>query len=404
MKRFTYTIMLLAIAGSVLSGQMTLEYYYPDMNLAISACADSITSPCTSVHQSAYASFLGIPVAVYGLLFYLFILFTILVADYASENYYLHSAVILFPLIVMGLLVDILLAIALINLRLLCTSCIASYVITILLLIVLILWLRAIKRDNHISFGTIIKTTLAFGKESPDRRAVLSLYILFAFFLSFALFTTSYTLKIKTHTPQPPRERIEAFVNRFFASPPDEIELPASSMTLGNPKAPVTIVVFTDFLCSACYKFFLIEKHLFARFHNKIRIVYYNFPLDSACNRYIINTRYPNSCIASRALIASALVNNFEKYLLRHFNEFKNGVPNYNQETSIAIAASLMDTDQFIQKLESPEITDILTRDTELAKAFRINATPTMFIQGRKLIGVLPQAVLEAIIERALEE
>lgn len=404
MKRFTYVIMILAIVGSVFSGQMTLEYYYPDMTIAMSACADSITNPCTSIHHSAYASFLGIPVAVYGLLFYLFILFTILVADYASENYYLHSAVILFPLIIMGLLVDILLAIALINLRLFCTLCIATYAINILLLVVLILWLRAIKRDHRISLGSLIKTTLAFGKESPDKRAVLSLYILFVFFLSFALFTISYTLKLKTHTPQPPRERIEAFVNKFFASPPDEIELPASSMTLGNPKAPVTIVVFTDFLCSACYKFFLIEKHLFARFHDRIRIIYYNFPLDSACNRYIINTRYPNSCIASRALIASALVNNFEKYLLRHFNEFKNGVPNYNQGTSIAIAAPLMDTDQFIQKLESPEITDILRRDTELAKAFRINATPTMFIQGRKLIGVLPRQVLEAIIERALEE
>ena len=181
MKKFIYGIILLAIAGSVLSGQMTLEYYYPDMTIAVSACAESITNPCASIHQSAYASFLGIPVAVYGLLFYLFILFTILVADYASESYYLHSAVILFPLIVLGLLVDILLGIALINMRLFCTSCIATYVINMLLLIILILWVRAITREHHTTLREIIRSTLFFVKESADKRAVLSLYILFVF-------------------------------------------------------------------------------------------------------------------------------------------------------------------------------------------------------------------------------
>ena len=45
----------------------------------------------------------------------------------------------------------------------------------------------------------------------------------------------------------------------FYQTPAQKIDFPDSGIILGNPEAEVTLYVFTDFLCSACYEFYRIE-------------------------------------------------------------------------------------------------------------------------------------------------
>ncbi len=402
MKKFTYIVILLTIIGTVLSASLTIEHFYPDTGISSTFCKDSIINPCSSIQYSEYSTLLGIPVAAFGLLFFVFILFFVLIADYAAERYYLYFLAIALPLSALSILIDIFLFIILIKLRYFCTLCIMTYFINILLFITLIFWTIKTKSTFSMSFKDILKSILELAGENPDRKAALSLFIIFAFFLSFAIFSSSYILKIKTYEPSPPKEKIEAFLNTFFSSQPIDLALPESNMILGDVNAPVSIVVFTDFLCTACYKFFLAEKYLFSKFQNKINIIYYNYPLDKTCNKYLSHTRYLNSCMASRAITSAAQLESFEQYLLNHFNKYRAIAHGYNREASFAIASQIVDMNTFIQKFNSNEVDEIIVRDIILAKELNINATPTLFINGRKLVGALPGKVLEAIIEREL--
>jgi protein-disulfide isomerase/uncharacterized membrane protein len=402
MKKFIYTVMLLAVAGTILSGSLTIEHYYPDTGISSTLCKDSIINPCSSIQQSEYATILGIPVAAFGLLFYIFILFSVLIADYAAERYYLYFLAIALPLTAVSILIDIFLLIILIKLSVFCTLCMLTYLINVLLFIILILWIIKTKSTRNMSLRDVLRSILGFGQENPDRRATLSLFIIFIFFLSFAIFSSSYIMKIKTYEPSPSKEKIEAFINKFFLSPPADLNLPESKMILGNTNAPVSIVVFTDFLCSACYKFFRVEKYLFSKFQDKINVIYYNYPLDKSCNKYTSYTRYLNSCLASRAITAAAQLKSFEQYLIEHFSRYPAIARAYNMESSFEIADRVIDRSTFIEKFNSDETGEIVERDINIARELGIDATPTIYINGRKLVGVLPGKVIEAIIEREL--
>lgn len=402
MKKFIYTVMLLAVAGTILSGSLTIEHYYPDTGISSTLCKDSIINPCSSIQQSEYATILGIPVAAFGLLFYIFILFSVLIADYAAERYYLYFLAIALPLTAVSILIDIFLLIILIKLSVFCTLCMLTYLINVLLFIILILWIMKTKSTRNMSLRDVLRSILGFGQENPDRRATMSLFIIFIFFLSFAIFSSSYILKIKTYEPSPSKEKIEAFINKFFLSPPADLNLPESKMILGNTNAPVSIVVFTDFLCSACYKFFRVEKYLFSKFQDKINVIYYNYPLDKSCNKYTSYTRYLNSCLASRAITAAAQLKSFEQYLIEHFSRYPAIARAYNMESSFEIADRVIDRSTFIEKFNSDETGEIVERDINIARELGIDATPTIYINGRKLVGVLPGKVIEAIIEREL--
>jgi protein-disulfide isomerase len=47
---------------------------------------------------------------------------------------------------------------------------------------------------------------------------------------------------------------------------------------------------------------------------------------------------------------------------------------------------------------------NLLRRDIDLAEKLKIRATPTIFIDGRRVDGVAPQEVMEAIIRRELAD
>ena len=88
MKKFIYLILALAIAGAVLSGILLLQHFYPEAKIGIISCGDGIINPCLSLSQSGYVTLFTIPVAAYGLLWYLLALFILLIADYAGGRYH----------------------------------------------------------------------------------------------------------------------------------------------------------------------------------------------------------------------------------------------------------------------------------------------------------------------------
>lgn len=400
MKKYLYLLILAALAGVLLSGLMTFEHYYPELQGRVISCGEGVSDPCYSVSLSNYSTLFGLPVAALGLYFYLLLIFLLLVADYAGGMYYRYAALAVLYLSVTALAADVVLAALLVRMKLLCTHCIYSYGINLFVFIAALLWSRKIP---EFSVNPLRLARRLFREpRSPHERASLSLALISSIMLFFAVFAVTQVLKIKTHVPAPAKQEVLTFVNEHYTHPVEKLSLPPSSLVLGNADAPVTIVVFTDFLCSACYHFYLVEKNLFARYPGKIRVVYYNYPLDGECNRLVRHSRYPGSCMASRAALAAGSVGMFPDFLSRHFRDLKKHYHNYSMRTALDLLSGLGNTGELHKAINSRDIGSQLQRDIDHAELLKINATPTLFINGRRMEGVPPKEILHAVVEREL--
>jgi len=408
MKKFTYPLLALAVAGAIISGILLIQHYYPDAKIGFISCGQGIFNPCLSLAQSGYATLFTIPVAAYGLLWYLLALFILLIADYAGGRYHAFALALLLPLCVIAVAADAVLGLILIVLGILCPYCVATYGVNIFALALVILWFRSSKEENGFSFFETFRELLS-GEPSPDRKAFYSAFVLFFFLLFFAIFATSQILKIKTEGVKIPEDKTASFLANFYRSPVEKIDFPGTGIVLGNPKAEVTIVAFTDFLCSACYEFYRIETLIFSKYRDRVKTVYYNYPLDSACNSDLKRTVYKNSCIAARAFMAASEGGIVEEYILKHFADYQNTHSRYDQGMAIAAFNQIntgarrgLDEKRFLAMMNSDSTARKIQEHIGLAKQLHINATPTLFIAGRRLVGVPPVEILDQLIKNEL--
>ncbi len=399
MKKYALFLIVLSLAGAALSGVLLVDHYHPGIQERVVACGDALDNPCRALGLSGYAELFGVPIALFGLFYYLFVLFTVLVADYAGGRYYGDAVAVLLPLALLALAADAVLAALLVRLDLYCTLCVASYAVNLLAAAALYVWQRKIRRGEGHGIGESYRRLLGL-TSTADGRAVFALYLLFAFLLFFTVFTAGTLMKSQARVTRIPKSEIAAHVNAFYSTAPEQVKLPESALVLGE--GDLRISVFTDFLCGACYRFYEVEKDLFARYRGRIRVEYYHYPLDHSCNPGVGRSRYPGSCAASRAMIAASRMGFFREYFLAHFVNFERINHEFSPDAALAAAAGLADTDAFTGTMNSRETERLLARDLELAKRLGIRATPTILIGGRRLEGVPPVEILFGIIDREL--
>lgn len=408
MKKFTYPLIALGIAGALISGLLLMQHYYPDAKIGFVTCGTGIFNPCLSLAQSGYSVLFKIPIAAYGLLWYLFAIFVLLIADYAGGRYNAYSLALILPLAAAGIAADVVFGGILIKIRIFCRLCVATYVINIVMFAIAFLWFRSAKQRDNFSLPGALRELVA-GDSTPDRKAFHSAFILFLFLLVFSVFATSHILKIKTETAKVPDNRAAAFLQNFYNSPVNTIKFPDTGITLGNPDAQMTIVAFTDFLCSACYQLYRQERLIFSKYRDRVKIVYYNYPLDQQCNPDLKKTVYKNSCIAARAFLAASDRGFVEDYTLKHFADYDNTHSRYTLDLALKALNQIdpekrggMNAGQFQALMYSDITSKRLEEHIKLAKQLKVDATPTLYIGGRRLVGVPPVEILDQILQNEL--
>lgn len=411
MKAYRYLLMLLFAAGAIIASLLLIQHFYPESKVTSFACGGGLVNPCLALSQSRWSSLWGIPIAAYGLFFYLAGLFILLIADYAGERYLSHAIAVILPLTAVALLADIALAIILIVGRHFCALCVATYGLNIAVMAIAVLWYRRAAKDDGIRLATLYREMFSTRDASSDAKAFRGAFVLFMFMLAFSVFSTSSILKTKTEGTRPPVDRITGFLKNFYRGPVENITFPPTGLALGDPKAEITIIAFTDFLCSACHELYNLEKVLFSKYPGKIRMIYYNYPLDMGCNPNLTRTVYENSCVAARAMIAASEGGFLEPYVVRHFADYQTIKHGYSAKKASDLMAALNDrtrrgmTEQaFLARMNAPETARRVEEHIKLAKELAVDATPTIFIAGRRIIGAPPIQILEGIIERELAQ
>ncbi len=162
---------------------------------------------------------------------------------------------------------------------------------------------------------------------------------------------------------------------------------------VGDPNAPVTIIEFSDFQCSFCARFHeqtfseLMQKYIDT---GKVRFVYRDFPLDSL---------HPD---AARAAEASQCAFEQGKYWEYHDILFKNQA-DIGEDKLKAYAVQIgLSADQFNSCLEDGKYSEEVSKDFMDGQAAGVTGTPSFFVNGKQIVGALPIASFETMIEEAL--
>ena len=139
----------------------------------------------------------------------------------------------------------------------------------------------------------------------------------------------------------------------------------------GNPDAPVTITLFTDFECPYCIKLTPLLDQVFAKNKDSVKIAFKHFPLQF----------HAMADPAHRAAIAAGEQGKFWEFHDRLFTAAK-----LTPELIDTIAKDLaLDLVKFKKDMESPEVRQKIAKDISDAEKASVTGTPTVFVNGRKL-------------------
>lgn len=158
----------------------------------------------------------------------------------------------------------------------------------------------------------------------------------------------------------------------------------------GNPNAPVTIVMFSDFQCPACAGSHPLLKKAMAQYGDKVRLVVRDYPLSG----------HKNAFKAAEAANAAHVQGKFFEYI-----ELL-----YNNQDSLDIASLKkfaadigLNQQKFEADLNSGKFAEEVKKDMADGDEYDVHSTPSIFVNGVKVRNLSVEAFKQAI-ERALKK
>ena len=363
-----------------------------------SFCDVNATVSCTEAYLSQYGSFAGVPVALLGVLFFALILLMVWFGGKTMATVRENVTAYVFALSTIGLAFVLYLAYAsFFQLKALCILCAVTYVAVIAIFI--------------ISGGaTTFPMTKLPGRAVRDLRTLvtspLALAIAVVFLAgSFALAAMfpneTGTAAQAAAAPQadfPPltdQERAQ-FEKWWDAQPKVDMPIPQDG-------AKVLVVKFNDYQCPPCRQSFEQYKGIFAKYESQgVKSVLKHFPLESECNAAVPQGSHLAACEAAVAVNLAqrkGTAGNLEQWLFDH-----QGTTRSDQLTPAQVREAAKDVGGITDYGEQyDKILIEVKNDAGMGQLLGVTSTPTFFINGRKIAGMLQPRAFDAAIQLELQ-
>lgn len=171
----------------------------------------------------------------------------------------------------------------------------------------------------------------------------------------------------------------------------------ASSHMTGNPGAKVTMVEFGDFQCPACAQVYPNIQQIVDKYQSdpNFNFVFRNYPLPQHKNAL-------PSAEAAEAAGAQGKYWEMNHMLYERQAEWDDLANPTDIFVSYAQTLGL-DTTKFRAEITAKKYADVIAADLNDGNRAGVNATPTLYINGVKLMDYNP-ASLEAAVQKALQE
>jgi len=169
---------------------------------------------------------------------------------------------------------------------------------------------------------------------------------------------------------------------------------------IGNPRAPVTIIEFSDFECPACRTMHEeVIGPLLRNYKSEVRLIHKDYPLDRPCNPGMTFNMHENACEAAAAAECARQKGRYESYSERLWKAEDLSVPKLLEMAK----QEGLDPESFQQCMNSDETMAAIVADAKAGDAIGLEATPTFVINGYKFSGYKPLSWCTKLIERFLK-
>ncbi|MGA1190885.1 MAG: vitamin K epoxide reductase family protein [Bdellovibrionota bacterium] len=401
-------IFFLLLSGLVLALYSSFEYVHVTqfpLN-GEAACNFTETLNCESAISSPYSSLFGFSLGSLGALFYgLSLLFFLFYAAEAEELPRKGLSGFFFATTASLGASCVLFVISLLTLEAWCPVCLALYVVSILLW--LVIWRMesesGILRRLRVGVLTLVSFVRAptglpkmlaglLGTSGDRVRSVgivgvtiASVVILLFSDLWFSLLLGAFyrpSGDLQSLYDEWKREEIQQI-------PFQEEDIYQRDYRKGAGDASIRIVEFFDYECPACRTFYFDLKDLLDEFGKQIAVEYRNYPLDNSCNSNITSAGHEYACDAAElARCAGEQEQFFEahEYILT-LEAFDTRDPHADKGHALRAMISELDLDRdlMIDCLSSNRQMRAIQRDIEIADQLELRGTPSVWVNGRRV-------------------
>ena len=170
---------------------------------------------------------------------------------------------------------------------------------------------------------------------------------------------------------------------------PVEVPLRADDPVRGNPRAPVTVIVFSDFQCPFCASAEGTLAEVQKAYGEKVRIVWKHQPLNI----------HPN---ALSAAIASEAAREQGKFWEMHDRMFANQAALSPDSYEKWARELYLDLEHFRTSLRDRKLAQRVADDSSLGARIGADGTPTFFVNGERVVGAVPFEQMKTVIDRQL--
>jgi uncharacterized membrane protein/protein-disulfide isomerase len=350
-----------------------------DMNAAVS---------CTQAYLSPYGSFLGVPVALFGVLFFALVL--LLVAVGARDGAPARDAIpaYVFALSTAGLAFVLYLAWAsFTQLHTVCVLCATTYVSVIAIFI--------------ISGGaTTVPMTMLPRRLPRDVRALFSSTAAIVRVLLFIFGAGTLIAWFPTEAPKqaPPALRQLSDDEKLKLAQWFDLQ-PLVQPSIPNEGAKVMVAVFSDYQCPHCRTAHYAYQPIIAKYAGdpRVKFVLHHFPLESECNPNAGNV-HSASCEAAAAVVMARATGKAAQMDAWLFDNQEKLTPSAVRQAGKDIGGIADFNGGYAEALKQ------VRADAVLGGQVGVGSTPTIFLNNRKLgAGVVDPAGLDALIELELK-
>lgn len=337
---------------------------------------------CAAVSASSFSSFLGVPMALWGISANLVLLLLVLWHPLTEQekraqsqrNILLVAGLIALTSLVMGFISSVVIA-------RLCPFCIAAYVL---------------------SFVTLGACWKAIGWPKVGELRVPTAGLLPVIALSGIAFVVPFIANDQLMAAYGERD-LRAFVVEALAdwkaAPTVKVET-LEPLVKGAPadQAKMTVVEFADFRCPHCKHAAPVVK-AFAQGHPDVRVEFMAWPLDGECNRAIPSANGA-SCLLARIVSCAQksgghgwqahdfVFENIARW--NHVDTVRGAIPEIAQ--AIGVTA-----DQLASCADSAEAKSLIEKQAAIGTALNLQGTPSFFVNGKRLSGGNNLQILNAV-------
>ena len=352
-----------------------------------SFCDVNETFSCTTVYLSRYSTFRGVPVAVFGALWFVVAALLALAGMTARDQVRESVPGYLFVLSTAALSVILYLGYAsIVLMKTYCVLCLITYAAVIGLFIVS-------------GAATSVPMTTLPRRAARDVRVLvaspLAIAIAVLFFAGAASTLAFFPREGAVVAAASPADTSQAAqgseMDRYMAAAP--------RVPIIEPRdnAKVLIVDFQDFQCPFCKQAFYAYKPILAKYEAQqpgaVKFVLKDYPLDSECNESVQGGGpHPSAC---EAAVAVRLATQHGKAAAMEEWLYQNQ-PTLTPPVVRQAAHDVGGVNDFESRYQS--ILTLVKGDVAIGRQLGVRSTPTLFINGVKFEGVLqPQYFDQAI-------